>query len=474
MADLIYNAPACRACFRIPRSQILAVAGAEDSNASQTDPSNSPDTGEQSGWLDAYPRLMADAWGSAGAGPVGLYANLSAFNGFAGGGFGLTDATASVPAPHTGVLLPEFITGGDGVAGAASGYRQQVGVAYVANGATIASTSAHWLAYLEPDEVLVDTSEAFTVVHRYRTFATGGPGAFRPAARRDGQSTIAGGTASAINPVTGSNGNATLTYNIAAASRPWRIVFEPGYWFTQDWVGPGIVLSTQLIRTGVTTGISSAVWTYQGGLGGVEAAASVMEASDAALAEKIYSHVLSQEMAGQTPALLLQWMHGGNDQNDAGQASWNPDTLLRTGVSSATATGAYNNCLAWYRRIRNIWTGTLGYSANRLFLAIGPYHETVLNGTLLTQYENAYAGICDLYPNTAWLTRGTEIFDKSTFDLMDWFRDSAGEDSDTAHLRRAGYMAAAMAAVGAWRAVESASARVALVQVGANVLALQA
>lgn len=141
-------------------------------------------------------------------------------------------------------------------------------------------------------------------------------------------------------------------------------------------------------------------------------------------------------------------MHGGNDRNDTGQASFDPDTLTRTGADSSTATGVHNNCLAFYRRVRHVWVNVLGYSADRLFLAIGPYHEQAAHVTTLASYETALEAVCGLYPETAWLTRGTELFDAKVWDDANWYRDGSGEDTDDAHMTKRGYL---MANVSTWR-----------------------
>lgn len=450
MADAIVNPGALRRWAALGAAQIVAHAMFMDSNGSQTDPAGSPDSGVISGWLDAYPRALAAWLGSAGTGVVGLYNNLPLYHGISPGGSGIANNTASVPSSHAGYLLPATITAGNGVTSVTSGFCHHVGVAYVANGASVAANDTRTLLSLASGGPLVTVNEAVIACIRYGTFAGGSGNAFWPSVRREASADLVKASTANINVVTGANGLADAELAVAAAARNYNYHLEPTELFSHDWAGPGLVLSSQLVRAGVTSGVTSSPGLLQGGLGGVEAATSVMTASLAALGEWLRAMVYPQIRLGQAPSLLVQWLHGGNDRNDGGQASYDPDTGVRNGADSSTPTGVYNNALTLYRRLLAAWVAQ-GYAADRLFLALGPYHEQSAHVATLASYEAALAGICTLYPATCWLTRGTELFDAASYDAADWYRDGAGEDTDDAHLRRDGYHASAMQAVGAWR-----------------------
>ncbi len=452
MPNAVENALAVRRVASIAASQVIGWGIVCDSNGLQTDPAGSPDSGQYSGHLQGLPLLVSYWLGFAGTGPQsnhGLTLNNI-------GGMSNVGATASIPASHSDYLLPTTITAGDGVSSVTSGFKCANQFAYVADASSLSNSAARSLMDVAADARLFSVNDSLTFLLKYGTFSSGtGPQNFRPSVRRSAAGTIVASAGSNISTITGTNGFAWYELAISAATRNFNVALEPHILNSQAWQGPGIIHSVQMIPTAATTGVCANNWTYQGGLGGVEACQSVVSATDAALDEFLKAWIYPQTRLGQTPTLVLQWMHGGNDRNDSGQASFDPDTLLRTGASSHTPAGVRNNCLAFYRRVLARWVA-LGHDPLRLFLAIGPYHEQAAHVATLASYEDALAEICDLYPNTAWLTRGTEVTDYRVWDDADWYRDGSGEDTDDAHMRRDGYHAVAMATVSAWKAAATA------------------
>lgn len=458
MPDPLNNPLVIQRIAALASTQVVSWGMVVDSNGAQTDPSNAPQPGEISGWPDAYTSALSDWLGWAGSGVA--FAQV-AKQGW-GGGFGLTASTTGMPSHVQNKLLPQTITAGDGVSTVASGFDQATGpggILYVASGTNaggaggeqrvLCNAAAGGTNYHYPYTV----NQQLRLVLRMATFATGsGSQFFRPSIRQSGSLTWYGGAPGNVSTITGVDGATTYELDIPAGSGRSAWQCEASRLNTDSLVGPFALYSAQIVNPNVTNGVAVSVLTYQGGLGGVEAATSVLTASDTALAELIQGHIAAQTRLGQTPVYVMQWMHGGNDRNDAGQASYNPDTWVRNGADSNTATGVYNNCLTYYRRMLDIWTRVLGYNADRFFLIAGPYREQAAYISTLSSYETALEGISALYPRTATTLRGTTIYNANVWDDMNWYKDAGGEDADDAHGNRQSYFAEAYTAVAAMKA----------------------
>jgi hypothetical protein len=190
--------------------------------------------------------------------------------------------------------------------------------------------------------------------------------------------------------------------------------------------GPLYSIWQRLEDANRSAGIAYSTLLYQGGKSARDAALSLRNAPDAALAEWMRQETRLQNVPAAQAMLLVQIEHGGNDLN-------NP--ALSVGANPAptnTPAGFEDNLSAIIGRLRQVWNDN-GYDLHKLYFAIGPYHT---QPPIFSQQEGLESGAMQLADSTYNVTvvRGSKLISPQTMQHNGMY-DQFG----TPHLSKKGY-----------------------------------